>query len=548
MASEVKPNRSVDRVPWRPLTSGNVTAGTHQMTGAAAVRDERRDGKEVTGSVMGEGSPPLVVAAGTGALPSTSDQSAPEATGDVGVPWHASGSLRLRLLALDAAAVLLCWLLLGFELTAGPGVMDRSVPGLAACAVTLVTIVAIGLHRSRVCARGGEELLRLTLASLLGAGAFVGVQWRLGSIGPQVLVCLGVYLLVATGSRRQFGRWLRAQRSLGRYLRGVVLVGSNEDAAYLRTMLDSEPELGYRVTGVVGDSVGGSWLDLQSSSAITDVPAIAAATGASGILLVPYAMSSADTRSAIAVATASGLHVQVWPGFRGVGSRRLRAVPLSGEAFFYVEPLSFSKVELVAKRVMDIVGAVAGLVATAPLLVVSAVLIKLDSPGAPLHRGIRIGANGKPFVAYKLRSMRVDDGVAQVALASINERTDGPLFKASKDPRVTKIGHFLRATSIDELPQLWNVLTGAMSLVGPRPALPGEVDQFDEELLRRHSVRPGLTGLWQIEARRNPSFHAYRRLDLNYVDNWSLWLDLSILLATVPSVISQALRECRHPK
>ena len=127
-------------------------------------------------------------------------------------------------------------------------------------------------------------------------------------------------------------------------------------------------------------------------------------------------------------------------------------------------------------------------------------------------------------------------------MAMVNERTDGPLFKATNDPRVTRVGAVLRALSIDEIPQLFNVMGGTMSLVGPRPALPEEVEQFDPGLQRRHAVKPGITGLWQLEARDNPSFHAYRRLDLFYVDNWSVGLDLFILLATVPMVIAHALR------
>jgi hypothetical protein len=136
--------------------------------------------------------------------------------------------------------------------------------------------------------------------------------------------------------------------------------------------------------------------------------------------------------------------------------------------------------------------------------------------------------------------MALDRQLPPSALATVNERTDGPLFKASNDPRVTRVGRLLRASSVDELPQLWNVLRGTMSLVGPRPALPDEVSQFDAELQRRHSVRPGMTGLWQVEARRNPSFSAYRRLDLHYVDNWSLSLDLAIMAATAPAVLGHA--------
>jgi exopolysaccharide biosynthesis polyprenyl glycosylphosphotransferase len=330
----------------------------------------------------------------------------------------------------------------------------------------------------------------------------------------------------------------------------VVLVGSNDDAIKLHTMLRSEPELGYAVVAVIGECREESiWGDLPSSPSVADIPELAGATGATGIVVVPYAVSSATTRRAIALAAEKKLHVQVWPGFGGVGSRRLRSVPVSGEPFFYVEPRSLSRWQLAAKRVIDVVGAATALAIAAPVLAIAAIAIKLEDRGPVLHRGERVGLHGKQFVAYKLRSMSSAGTLPPDALACLNERTDGPLFKASNDPRVTRVGRFLRSSSIDELPQLWNVLLGTMSLVGPRPALPSEVAQFDEDFDRRHSVRPGITGLWQVEARHNPSFNAYRRLDLRYVDNWSLALDLSIMLATGPSVLSQmahALRQSRR--
>ena len=170
--------------------------------------------------------------------------------------------------------------------------------------------------------------------------------------------------------------------------------------------------------------------------------------------------------------------------------------------------------------------------------------IKLDDGGPIFYRQERIGRDGRPFEVVKLRTM-IPDASAQLAgLIELNERK-GPLFKLSYDPRVTRVGRILRATSIDELPQFFNVLRGEMSLVGPRPALPAEVAQFDVELLERASVSPGITGLWQVEARDSPSFDAYRRLDLFYVDNWSITMDLSILTATFGVVIGRAIRTLR---
>jgi lipopolysaccharide/colanic/teichoic acid biosynthesis glycosyltransferase len=175
------------------------------------------------------------------------------------------------------------------------------------------------------------------------------------------------------------------------------------------------------------------------------------------------------------------------------------------------------------------------------VLALAAVVIKLQDRGPIFFTQERVGQQGRPFKLWKLRTMVVDAEERLHEVAADNVR-QGPLLKVQRDPRVTRIGHFLRSTSIDELPQLWNVLRGDMSTVGPRPALPHEVAAFDDELLERHNVRPGITGLWQVEARDNPSFASYRRLDLFYVKNWSISLDLVILILTAQSVVSRALR------
>ncbi len=163
-------------------------------------------------------------------------------------------------------------------------------------------------------------------------------------------------------------------------------------------------------------------------------------------------------------------------------------------------------------------------------------LIKLEDGGPVLFRQRRVGLHGREFEILKFRTMVVDAEARLAALRQSNERV-GPLFKMDHDPRITRIGRLLRATSLDELPQLFNVLNGSMSLVGPRPALPREVAEFPVALNARHQVRPGITGLWQVEARDNPAFEAYLRLDLFYVENWSLALDLMILLGTIDHIV-----------
>jgi len=455
-------------------------------------------------------------------------------------------ALRIRLLTLDVLATVISWVALGLVLNSSDGLLDRLESGVVAMFGTLVAMRVAGLYRSRICARRSGEVGRIFIASVFGAALFVVVQWSATTPGPQAAICGLASVILVSVLRWHYSRWLRRRRSQGMYLRRVLLVGVNQDAGVLLTMLKSEPGLGYVVAGIVGDHiVHPSWALLPRVTTVAEVPALARSTGSSGVVIVPNALTNGDANAAIAQCMSSGLHVLVWSGFFGVGSRRLRHVPVSGEPFFYVEPRSTELWQRACKRTLDIVGATLGLLLTVPLLLVSALAVKMEGGGPILHRQLRVGLNGAQFTVYKLRTMAHDTEGDVGDLATLNLRTDGPLFKASLDPRVTRLGRFLRAFSIDELPQLFNVLEGKMSLVGPRPALPHEAAQFDQEFQRRHSMRPGMTGLWQIEARENPSFNAYRRLDLNYIDNWSLSLDISILSATIPVAGAHAVRAIR---
>ncbi|MFQ5681026.1 MAG: sugar transferase [Candidatus Omnitrophota bacterium] len=197
-----------------------------------------------------------------------------------------------------------------------------------------------------------------------------------------------------------------------------------------------------------------------------------------------------------------------------------------------------SKVKQRIKRIMDIVLALAGIIVFGPLLVVVAIAIKLTSSGPALFRQERCGLNGKKFILYKFRTM-VDGAENKLSDLLKHNEMDGPVFKMRNDPRIAPLGNILRRFSIDEFPQLWNVLKGQMSLVGPRPPLPKEVVQYDERHMRRLSVKPGITCLWQVRGRNEiVIFDRWIDLDLEYIDNWSLKLDMKILLNTIPAVLS----------
>jgi exopolysaccharide biosynthesis polyprenyl glycosylphosphotransferase len=203
----------------------------------------------------------------------------------------------------------------------------------------------------------------------------------------------------------------------------------------------------------------------------------------------------------------------------------------------YVEPTIRTGWRKLAKRAFDVAVASAMIVVTAPIILLAIVAIRLDSKGPLFFRQVRLGIDGREFKIIKLRTMVADAEQRKRELMKHNE-SDGPLFKMKRDPRVTTVGRFLRKTSIDELPQFWNVIRGDMSVVGPRPALPAEAEGWTDELHDRLRVLPGITGMWQVYGRAETTFDEYKRLDLYYVDNWSLFHDIRIVVRTVWVVLA----------
>jgi lipopolysaccharide/colanic/teichoic acid biosynthesis glycosyltransferase len=267
--------------------------------------------------------------------------------------------------------------------------------------------------------------------------------------------------------------------------------------------------------------------------------------GANGVIVAASAMPAPQLNRITRDLLDRGVHVHLSSGLHGIASSRIRTLPLANEPLFYLEPIELKRWQFIVKRLLDVVLSAILLVLTFPVLLLAAIAIKLEDRGPVIFSQERVGRGGSRFRVLKLRTMRPDAEQLLPTLMEQNERVEGPLFKLSVDPRRTKVGKILEAMSLDELPQLVNVLRGEMSLVGPRPALPHEIEQFDDELLVRLSVPPGVTGLWQVEARDNPSFHAYRRLDLFYIENWSVALDLAVMFATLKSLLVRILHSRR---
>ena len=247
-------------------------------------------------------------------------------------------------------------------------------------------------------------------------------------------------------------------------------------------------------------------------------------------------LTSASVRRLAWALEGSGVDLVVGTAFTDVAVPRIHVRPVSGLPLLQLAAPEFAGGRRLLKRTLDVVASALGLVILSPLLAATALAVRLTSPGPAFFCQQRIGLGGRPFTLYKFRSMTVDAESRRAELLQHNV-SDGVLFKMPDDPRVTRVGRLLRRTSIDELPQLVNVLRGEMSLVGPRPPLQSEVEQYEDDVHRRLLVRPGLTGLWQVSGRSDLSWSEAVRLDLYYVENWSGALDAEILWRTVFAVL-----------
>jgi exopolysaccharide biosynthesis polyprenyl glycosylphosphotransferase len=353
-----------------------------------------------------------------------------------------------------------------------------------------------------------------------------------------ITASLAIALLVA--ERALVRRGIVRLRRTGRLLNKVLVVGGNVEALGLCALLGRDPSLGYVPVGFVDNEANlgarllGGYPVLGRVSETLDV---ARAAGATAVIIATTSVDHETTNHLIRQLSTTGFQVELSSSLCDIAPTRLQVRPLGRFPLVFVDPVKRDGWEMRAKRVFDfIVAASVGIVA-APLLALAGMAIKVTSRGPVHFRQKRVGKDGELFEVLKFRTMVVG-AEAMMDNLRLQNQADGPLFKVKGDPRITRVGRVLRALSIDEFPQLWNVLRGDMSLVGPRPALPKEVHLWSPELHGRLAVRPGMTGMWQVSGGgRWTSFDEYARLDLYYVDNWSIWTDLAILAKTVPAVL-----------
>jgi len=332
---------------------------------------------------------------------------------------------------------------------------------------------------------------------------------------------------------------LRAMRRRGLNYRTILIIGTGKRVRRYADLICSRSELGLRIFGYVDDEPTPSDREILGSEIVgtlKDVPSIIEKNVIDEVVIGLPRRFLPHIGGVIEVCEETGTEVTLVADFFDIAVAKLHTT-----MFYDIPLLTFSttpsqQLQLHLKDCVDRLGSFILLLVTLPLFLVTSIAIKLTSPGPVFYKQTRTGLNGRQFTVCKFRSMRADSEQEVEGLKRYNEMS-GPVFKMKNDPRVTPIGRILRRTSIDELPQLINVLRGEMSLVGPRPPLPAEIDQYDRWQRRRLSVKPGMTCLWQIRGRNKVDFKEWMDLDLLYIDNWSLWLDIRILLKTLVVVI-----------
>lgn len=437
----------------------------------------------------------------------------------VGPVWYSSGGVELTYLALV----------------------------FAAGAAWPLFLFAEHLYELRTLFWGSGEFKRVLKGVTLGAFSFVFLAFALKIESISRLWAFAFWILamaLVLVDRATVRSTLTHMRRRGRLFDRTLIVGTNADAAHLLSIILMTPETGLRPVGYV--SLEGEALVDGSLAPLSGVPyrghtseivEVIREQRIDTVLIVASAFDHDEISEILARLRGLPVDVDVSAGVFEVLATRMRMRELVGIPLLLVRDTPLSARRAALKRTVDVLVSSAVLLVGLPFWAALMVAIKLDSPGPVFYRQTRVGRLGATFAMFKFRSMRLGADSQIEELWDENEAS-GPLFKLKRDPRVTRVGGFLRKYSLDEIPQLLNVIHGEMSLVGPRPPLPTEVNAYSERDWRRLDVLPGMTGLWQVSGRSDLTFDEMIRLDLYYVQNWSFGLDGTILLRTIPAVLS----------
>jgi exopolysaccharide biosynthesis polyprenyl glycosylphosphotransferase len=410
----------------------------------------------------------------------------------------------------------------------------------------MLTLSLIDSRSFRIIGHGITEYVRVVDGSLrlFGAIAIVAFLTRIDVARGYLLIALPLGVLMLLATRWLWRQWLNAQRVTGAYSARVLLVGSLESVTQIAKELARTPTAGYSVVGAclpdetATASIPGA--DIPVVSTVNSINRAIAATGADTVAITSTDdLPPAKVKEISWSLEAGKQHLVLAPSILDIAGPRIHMRPVAGLPLVHVETPRFSVGQRLVKRVMDVTVATVGVIVISPLLLVLALTVRLTSPGPVLFRQTRVGLRGRPFTMLKFRSMvlNAEDLLNELARGQ-RDSGNTVMFKMKHDPRVTPVGRLMRKFSLDELPQLFNVIDGSMSLVGPRPPLPSEVEQYADHVHRRFLVKPGITGLWQVSGRSSLSWEDTVRLDLSYVENWSVLGDIAILAKTAKAALA----------
>jgi exopolysaccharide biosynthesis polyprenyl glycosylphosphotransferase len=423
--------------------------------------------------------------------------------------------------------------------------LNYTLVSLAIMAGWMVALSAGATREHRIVGSGPEEYKRVAASSLqlFGLIAIFGFALQIEFSRGYLLVALPAGLVVLVAERLLWRTWLTGVRRRGEYSALCIIVGTSHSIDDIIEVLERQPGNGYRIVAACSSTPDEPVLRMPESrvASVAELPTVMAEGTADTVIMVSgHGLTPNEVRELSWSLVPDEQHLVMVPNLVDVAGPRIHTRPVAGLPLVHVETPRYEGASRFTKRAFDIAGATLAIVVLSPLLLVTALAVTLSSRGPLLFRQERIGLHGRTFSMIKFRSMVVDaEQRLQALLAIQHDAGNEVLFKLKDDPRVTRVGRIMRRYSIDELPQLFNVLSGSMSLVGPRPPLPREVESYDEAARRRLLVRPGLTGLWQVSGRSRLTWAESIRLDLYYVENWSLMGDLVLLWRTVKAVFAR---------
>jgi exopolysaccharide biosynthesis polyprenyl glycosylphosphotransferase len=418
---------------------------------------------------------------------------------------------------------------------------ERHWPLLAeTLALWLAATSLLGVYAAYRTRGLGTELFRIGRALLVVAVGVATLGYGQKLELSRLLVAIQFALAFAglAANRVAIRVAAHALRRRGFNARRYAVAGSGPIARQIVRTMAAHPEWGFEFAGYVVDGPAPEALDRRKILGRLDAleRLLKEAVLDEVIFVVPRERLSAIEDHVLACEE-RGVAARICMDLFATRIATRAAEDLDGIPLLSLSTVPGDAVALAVKRALDLALSAAALAALSPLLLATAIAIRIDSPGPVLFRQRRIGVNGREFRMLKFRSMHRDAEARLESLRALNE-VSGPAFKIRNDPRITRVGRLIRRTSIDELPQFWNVLRGEMSIVGPRPPLPAEADQYQRRHVRRLSVKPGITCTWQVSGRSSIGFDRWMELDLAYIDSWSLWQDVKILARTIPAVLT----------